>query len=162
MSGHAVVLDGSSSSETQSCIFYKLMVGSLLHDRKLRIPGKFAKRYGDELSSTVKLTASDGTVWLVELVKADNKLWLDKGWQEFVENYSIRVGYFLVFRYEGSSDFKVYVFDLETSEIKYPCNSIGTSQELGHDEQSPAPHLKERDVDEISGSFLPCLDSSGK
>ncbi|KAF5727232.1 B3 domain-containing transcription factor VRN1-like [Tripterygium wilfordii] len=156
MSGQPVLLDGSSSPETQSCIFYKLMVGSILHDSKLRIPEKFVKRYRDELSSTAKLTASDGRVWPVELLKADNKLWFDNGWQEFVEHYSIRVGYFLIFRYERSSDFKVYVFDLENSEIKYPCNSISSSQELGDDKQSPAPHQKGCDLNKISGSFPPC------
>ncbi|KAF9684240.1 hypothetical protein SADUNF_Sadunf04G0097300 [Salix dunnii] len=101
--------DGSDSPARKSCMFYKLMVASILHDKKLKIPKKFVNKYGDELSSIAALTVPCGGICLVELQKVNGKLWFHKGWHEFVECYSIRVGYFLVFLYEGKSNFNVHI-----------------------------------------------------
>lgn len=58
------------------------------------------------------------------LRKADNKIWFQDGWQEFVERYSIRIGYLLIFRYEGNSAFSVYIFNLSHSEINYHSGAL--------------------------------------
>ncbi|XP_015574597.2 B3 domain-containing transcription factor VRN1 isoform X3 [Ricinus communis] len=112
--------EGSNSPARTNCMFYKLIVASILHDKKLRIPEKFVKKYRDELSCIATLTVPNGRIWVVELEKVNKKLWFCSGWHEFVEYYSIRVGYFLVFRYEGESNFRVCIFDLTVSEIRYP------------------------------------------
>ncbi|XP_017971809.1 PREDICTED: B3 domain-containing transcription factor VRN1 isoform X4 [Theobroma cacao] len=85
--------------------FHKLILSSTLQDKKLRIPDNFVKKFRDELSVAAALTVPDGHVWRVGIKKADNKVWFQEGWQEFVERYYIRVGYFLIFRYEGNSAF---------------------------------------------------------
>lgn len=77
------------------------------------------RRIGGELSTIATLNVPNGNVWRVGLKKADNKFWFFDGWQEFVQRYSIGVGYFLVFRYEGNSSFNVNIFHLATSEINY-------------------------------------------
>lgn len=59
--------------------------------------------------------------------KADNKYWFQDGWQDFIEHYSIRTGYFLIFRYEGNSSFTVHIYNLTTAEINYPPNTLGGS-----------------------------------
>ncbi|XVF45210.1 hypothetical protein PTKIN_Ptkin02bG0186700 [Pterospermum kingtungense] len=151
---------GPSLPEKKSCIFYKLMVASILQDKKLvkfflyllplsvfesdlvlysqRIPYKFVKKFGNELSSIATLAVPSGRIWVVELTKDNKRMWLDSGWDAFVEYYSISVGHFLVFRYEGNSHFNVHVYNLKASEINYLPNSLNDSQEAGNDK-----HLKD-------------------
>ncbi|KAG5247600.1 hypothetical protein OIU76_029822 [Salix suchowensis] len=143
--------DGSDSPARKSCMFYKLMVASILQDKKLKIPKKFVNKYGDELSSIATLTVPCGGICLVELQKDNGKLWFHKGWHEFVECYSIRVGYFLVFLYEGKSNFNVHMYDLTVSEIKNPCNSISQLQESSHDNPCLLPHEKDDGLKKILG-----------
>ncbi|OIV99447.1 hypothetical protein TanjilG_17257 [Lupinus angustifolius] len=99
--------------------FFKLLLPSTVQAKQLRIPDNFLRKYEGELSTTATLSVPDGSVWRVGLKKADNKLWFVDGWPEFVQRYSISVGYLLVFRYEGKSSFNVHIFNLATSEINY-------------------------------------------
>lgn len=87
----------------------------------------------------------------MELQKVNGKLWFHKGWHEFVECYSIRVGYFLVFIYEGKSNFNVHMFDLTVSEIKNPCNSLSQLQESSHDNPCLIPPEKDDGLEKILG-----------
>ncbi|PNT41283.1 hypothetical protein POPTR_004G147000v4 [Populus trichocarpa] len=151
MSQAAVKPDGSDSPARKSCMFYKLMVASILQDKKLKIPKKFVNKYGDELSSVATLTVPCGRICLVELQKVNGKLWFHKGWHEFVECYSIRVGYFLVFIYEGKSNFNVHMFDLTVSEIKNPCNSLSQLQESSHDNPCLLPNEKDDGLEKVLG-----------
>uniref|UniRef100_A0A6N2LC47 TF-B3 domain-containing protein n=1 Tax=Salix viminalis TaxID=40686 RepID=A0A6N2LC47_SALVM len=151
MSQSAGKPDGSDSTARKSCMFYKLMVASILQDKKLKIPKKFVNKYGDELSSIATLTAPCGGICLVELQEVNGKLWFHKGWHEFVECYSIRVGYFLVFLYEGKSNFNVHMYDLTVSEVKNPCNSISQLQESSHDNPCLLPHEKDDGLKKILG-----------
>ncbi|KAL5788499.1 hypothetical protein ACOSP7_005448 [Xanthoceras sorbifolium] len=54
--------------------FFKVIVPSDLEDKKLRIPDKFVRKFGDELSTFVKLTVPSGRVW---------RVWLTKGGERF-------------------------------------------------------------------------------
>ncbi|XWS62846.1 hypothetical protein CRYUN_Cryun06bG0045600 [Craigia yunnanensis] len=148
---------GPSLPEKKSCIFYKLMVASILQDKKLRIPYKFVKKFGDELSSIATLTVPSGRLWLVELRKDNKRMWLESGWNVFVEYYSICIGYFLVFRYEGNSHFHVHVYNLKASEINYLSNSLNNSQEPGHDKH--LTDIEDRDFVKIMGSQPACSSS---
>ncbi|TYH49057.1 hypothetical protein ES332_D10G110800v1 [Gossypium tomentosum] len=47
-------------------------------------------------------------------------MWLQDGWQNFAEHYSVESGHFLVFRYEGHCHFHVIIFDRTATEIEYP------------------------------------------
>ncbi|KAJ7946006.1 B3 domain-containing transcription factor VRN1 [Quillaja saponaria] len=107
--------------------FYKLIVPSNTQG-KLRIPKYFLTRFGDDLSEFATLSVPDGNVWRIGLKKADKKLWFHDGWQAFAQSYSIRVGYFLVFRYEGNSSFNVHIFNLATSEINYESSSLSINE----------------------------------
>ncbi|GAV84812.1 B3 domain-containing protein [Cephalotus follicularis] len=104
--------------------FHKLVLSNTVHERKLRIPENFVRKFRDELSAAVTLTVPDGHIWHLGLKKVDNKIWFSDGWQEFMERYSICVGYFLVFRYEGNSSFNVFIFNLSSSEINYRSNTL--------------------------------------
>ncbi|MBA0815107.1 hypothetical protein Gohar_020878 [Gossypium harknessii] len=136
-----------------SCIFYKLIVASILQDKKLvlysqRIPNKFVKKFGDELSSVATLTVPGGRQWLVELREDNKRIWLDNGWNTFVEYYSICIGYFVVFKYEGNSHFGVHVYNLKSSEINYLSNNSREPGDLAEITGSSSYFLVDKDVDE--------------
>ncbi|CAJ1932821.1 unnamed protein product [Sphenostylis stenocarpa] len=99
--------------------FHKLVLPIILQSRQLRIPDNFLRKYGTQLSTIATLTVPDGSVWRIGLKKADSRIWFVDGWQDFIQRYSITVGYFLVFMYEGNSSFIVHIFNLSTSEINY-------------------------------------------
>ncbi|KAJ7967394.1 B3 domain-containing transcription factor VRN1-like [Quillaja saponaria] len=142
-----------TSLPRRPCLFYKLMEPSIIQGRKMKIPKKFLRKFGDELSEFATLVLPNGDDWLVKLRKADSKLWFDSGWHLFVEHYSIRAGYLIVFKYEGDSKFRVSVFDLTA----YPLLALGKKN------RSPVSYGKETQVDEsleILGSCRRCSFSS--
>ncbi|KAK8619133.1 hypothetical protein V6N13_133100 [Hibiscus sabdariffa] len=94
------------------------------------IPRKFVRKYGNQLSSPVKLEVPSGAIWQVELTRCDERVWLQKGWREFAEHYSLELGSFLVFRYQGNDRFHVLVFDRSASEIEYPCRKNKEKSDL--------------------------------
>ncbi|GLT37273.1 hypothetical protein SLA2020_116030 [Shorea laevis] len=101
--------------------FFKVILDDTGRCEKLRIPKKFAKRYGSDISSPVFLKVPSGAVWEVELKMCDDDTWLCNGWPEFAKHYSLGYGSFLVFRYEGNCHFHVIIFDKTALEIAYPC-----------------------------------------
>ncbi|KAL9418351.1 hypothetical protein AB3S75_041206 [Citrus x aurantiifolia] len=110
----------SSSAAETSSMFYSIILPSTIHNKMLRIPPKFVGQFGDELSSVAKLAVPDGRVWQVGLTKFGRKIWFHQGWQNFVESQSISAGYFLLFKYEKNSIFRVLIFDMTACEIDYP------------------------------------------
>ncbi|XP_022857241.1 B3 domain-containing transcription factor VRN1-like [Olea europaea var. sylvestris] len=78
---------------------------------------------GHQLSNVVRLTDSIGALWCVRLEKVEESLWFNDGWEKFVDDHSVRYGYFLLFKYfllSGNSNFNVNVFDLTATEVYYP------------------------------------------
>lgn len=95
------------------------------------IPRRFIRKYGEGLSNLAFLKLPNGAEWKLELTKCDGKVWLQKGWQEFMEYYSLKLGHLLVFRYEGNSHFYILVFDESATEIDYPSSSsLGEGENL--------------------------------
>ncbi|XP_059639690.1 putative B3 domain-containing protein Os03g0621600 [Cornus florida] len=88
-----------------------------------RIPKKFITSHGNNLSNPVFLKVPTGAVWTIELVHSDGDVWLQNGWKEFKEYYSIDYGHMLVFKYDGNSHFHVHIFDTSASEIEYPSDA---------------------------------------
>lgn len=116
-----------------------------------RIPENFVKKFRDELSNVATINVPDGHVWRVGLKKADNKIWFHDGWQDFVERYAIRAGYFLVFRYEGNTTFNVYVFNLTTAEINYQSNALSSPQAIYGSRYQIFEEMEDDDYDGTSG-----------
>ncbi|XVF59517.1 hypothetical protein PTKIN_Ptkin07bG0282200 [Pterospermum kingtungense] len=103
--------------------FFRTILDDTIRDRKLGIPRKFLKKYGNGLSSLISLTVPSGDTWHVQLTKSDgddDDVWLQNGWQSFVEHYTLKRGHFLVFKYEGNNNFQVLIFDMSATEIEYP------------------------------------------
>ncbi|CAA2935375.1 B3 domain-containing transcription factor VRN1-like [Olea europaea subsp. europaea] len=102
--------------------FFKVIFPSITSLHKLKIPNKFVKIYGHQLSNVVRLNGSIGALWCVRLEKVEESLWFNDGWEKFLEDHSVRFGYFLLFKYTGNSNFNEHVFDLTATEVYYPPN----------------------------------------
>ncbi|KGN53194.1 hypothetical protein Csa_015033 [Cucumis sativus] len=85
-----------------------------------KMPSKFIRMFGKELSSSVVLIVPNGGVWEVGLEKFNGQIWFNHSWNKFIDYYSIDYGFLLIFKYEGNSSFHVLIFDTTTFEIQYP------------------------------------------
>lgn len=83
------------------------------------MPNKFTSRYGFGLSNPVCLRTPDLNEWKVHWIEEDAEICLEKGWKEFVENYSLHHGHFVLFKYGGTSQIDVLIFDQSALEIDY-------------------------------------------
>ncbi|XP_058761411.1 B3 domain-containing transcription factor VRN1-like [Vicia villosa] len=108
--------------------FCKLILPTTLQSRQLRIPDNFLRKHGAQLSTAATISVPDGTVWRLGLKKIDNKLWFVDGWQDFVQRYSIGIGYFLVFTYEGNSCFVIHIFNMGSAELNYQSAMRGRNE----------------------------------
>ncbi|KAF2296042.1 hypothetical protein GH714_035812 [Hevea brasiliensis] len=132
--------------------FFKIILDDTIRSRKLGIPRRFVRRYGSELSSPVFLKVPSGAKWQVQLVKCNGEIWLENGWQEFVEYYSLVFGYFLIFEFEQNCHFNVFVFDKSASEIDYPFNITNAyDEEPNLEEECPDPEIEETENDPTGG-----------
>ncbi|KAE8803077.1 B3 domain-containing protein [Hordeum vulgare] len=90
---------------------------------KLVLPHNFVKMLDGHRPQNMKLRhAGNGLrkLWDVEVVfDADVRMYLDRGWKQFVRAYDLGIGYFLVFRYDGNATFAVKVFDMTMCRRRY-------------------------------------------
>ncbi|XP_061364739.1 B3 domain-containing transcription factor VRN1-like [Gastrolobium bilobum] len=100
--------------------FFKIILKTNIE--RLKIPNKFTRSYGGGLSNPVFIRPPDGSGWKVYWTKQNDEVWFEKGWKEFVENYSLDHGYLVMFKYEGTSQFDVLILDQSALEIDYPSN----------------------------------------
>ncbi|KAI9182689.1 hypothetical protein LWI28_027902 [Acer negundo] len=111
----------SSTSLTETAPhFFKVILPATIEEKKMRIPEKFVRKFGDELSDVASLRDPNGQVWHVKLVKDGKEIWFHDGLLDFVKYHSICVGHFLVFKYAKNSNFHVLVFDKTACEVQYP------------------------------------------
>ncbi|CAN0880106.1 B3 domain-containing protein At3g18960 [Linum grandiflorum] len=117
----------SSSINKPHTSFFSIILPSILQQNKLKLPLKFGRRYGSDISSVATLSLPNGHAWEVDVEKKskedgnkEEEIWLSKGWAEFMDHHSISIGFFLVFRYRGHSVFDVDIFNLTTCSIAYP------------------------------------------
>ena len=93
----------------------------------------------------------------MKLKEYDGKVWLDNGWQEFVEHYSIGRGNLLTFRYEGNSELHVVVFGITTVEIDYPSGPVHFDESnIDGKLQAPKRECDDDDFVEILDDCSPC------
>ncbi|PRQ47786.1 putative transcription factor B3-Domain family [Rosa chinensis] len=142
--------------------FIQVILDDTSRDVKLGIPKKFVNEYGQCLSNSVCLKLPSGSEWEVEVTRSNGKVWFEKCWPEFSKFYSLSIGDFLVFEYEGDSEFHVFIFDISTTEIDYPIKRP-KMEEAPEDEFSveiledipPSPKTREK-------TPLPCRQSYKK
>ncbi|XP_044980414.1 B3 domain-containing protein Os03g0620400-like isoform X2 [Hordeum vulgare subsp. vulgare] len=89
------------------------------------IPERFANHFVGKMSRTVKLEGPNGIVYDVGVTEHRNRKVLQSGWEVFLDANEIIEKDSLMFRYRGSSCFKVAVFDSSGCEKTVPCFGIG-------------------------------------
>ncbi|KAF8388729.1 hypothetical protein HHK36_025409 [Tetracentron sinense] len=80
------------------------------------IPVAFLKYLDGETCNDALLRSCRGKLWRVKI----NNLSFEEGWEDFARDHDLRVGDFLVFRYEEGMVFNVMVFDPNACERDYP------------------------------------------
>ena len=85
------------------------------------IPDKFEQHFRGLIANSAKLESRCGYTFDVEVAKNLGKVVLQTGWKEFVTAHGLNMGDLLVFKYDGTSRFKVLIFDLSCCEKMPPC-----------------------------------------
>jgi len=85
------------------------------------IPDKFEQHFRGPIANSVKLESRCGHTFDVEVAKNLGKVVLQTGWKAFVTAHDLNMGDFLVFKYDGTSRLKVFIFDLSCCEKVPPC-----------------------------------------
>ncbi|XP_021768605.1 B3 domain-containing protein At4g01580-like [Chenopodium quinoa] len=111
------------------------------------IPEKFARAFGEELSDVAILRVPTGETRKVAIVEEGDNLWFHDGWQDFVECYSIGYASFLLFKYDGNSNFCVHIFDRSACEISYQCNAVARNNVI-KPQYDPCPEQIDDDAQE--------------
>ncbi|KAK3411667.1 hypothetical protein EUGRSUZ_I00406 [Eucalyptus grandis] len=110
--------------------FFKIILSDTLQSGKLIIPKRFVAKYGNRLPNQLLLKVAGDGNWPVELEKCDGRVWICKGWRNFMDYYSIDHGHLIVFRLEGASFFHVLIFDKSATEIEYPQKPVAPEKLL--------------------------------
>ncbi|PIA65227.1 hypothetical protein AQUCO_00100601v1 [Aquilegia coerulea] len=87
---------------------------------QIEFPSEFVEEHGYKLPDELVLKVRTGDFWNIKVKKFGERIRTLRGWQGFVEHYSIGVGYCLFFTYDGISSFDVVICDAEDAEIDYP------------------------------------------
>ncbi|XVE90507.1 hypothetical protein DITRI_Ditri20bG0083300 [Diplodiscus trichospermus] len=152
-------MSGSSkrTRDAETIHFFRIILG---HDQKLELPKRFVRKYGNDLSNSVLISAPSGPLWKIELIKSDGEIWLGNGWKDFADYFSLEKGNLLVFSYEGHSRLCLsMIFDQTTLEIEYPIYNSSSSNDANHDVELQTPKVEEIESDvsvEIIDNFSKC------
>ncbi|XP_015946762.2 B3 domain-containing transcription factor VRN1 [Arachis duranensis] len=112
-----------SPSNSPVIRFFKVILGKTLQDENFKLPKKFTRKYGSNLSNPLYLKPPDGTEWRVDWIIHDGGILFKEGWKEFVAYYSLDDGHVLRFEYNiGTSHIEVQISDMSGLQIKYPVN----------------------------------------
>ncbi|XP_019152839.1 PREDICTED: B3 domain-containing protein REM16-like [Ipomoea nil] len=107
----------------------------------LAVPQKFVNKMREKLESSVALIGPSGAIWNVGLTALGEELYFDHGWKEFVEEHSLQKNDMLLFEYNGGSQFKVKIFDLQSQcekESSYFIRKCGRGDGVYKIESNPA------------------------
>ncbi|CAM0873263.1 unnamed protein product [Alopecurus aequalis] len=119
----------SDQLEEQDKYFFKIMIGDFRE--KITIPDAFVKNFRGELERTIKLESRNGCTFDAQITSNHNELVLQSGWNAFVSAHDLKVGDFLMFKYNGISQLEVLIFDPSGCEKVPSCLVItNAGQEL--------------------------------
>ena len=75
------------------------------------LPKTFSDNLKKKLPKYVTLKGPSGVVWNIGLTTKDDTVYFTNGWQQFVNDHSLKESDFLFFKYNGESLFEVLIFD---------------------------------------------------
>ncbi|KAJ7982710.1 B3 domain-containing protein [Quillaja saponaria] len=116
--------------------FFKIIFPYNIEEKKLRIPRKFVRDFGHELSAVATIKGPDGRIWRMSIKNSEEDTWFRDGWHEFVNYYSVGVKYMILFVYGGNSQFQASMTDHQTcTQIHFhPYNDQSTHEEENDEE----------------------------
>ncbi|CAD6254352.1 unnamed protein product [Miscanthus lutarioriparius] len=105
-----VIEDGEQNDKENVCPqFFKVFFPEQSGER-LKIPPMFHQHLKEQPTGPVSLKGPSGKKWQATIA-SESEVWsFEQGWKEFVTDHSLKKGYFLVFTYDGPSQFSVAVF----------------------------------------------------
>ena len=107
------------------------------------------------MSNRATLKCSSGRFWNIELRPAIGSVYLQDGWQQFLQDNSLGDREFLLFRYDGNMCFNVQIFE------KSGCERLDMSVNE-KDKESAVPEVKRKRGRPRKNPLVPSpLNSSG-
>lgn len=114
--------------EEQDNYFFKVMIGDFRE--RITIPDAFVKHFVGKLARSIKLESRNGRTFDTQITNNYNKLVIQSGWNAFASAHDLKVGDFLLFKYNGISQLEVLIFDPSGCEKVQSCLVINnTGQE---------------------------------
>ncbi|MQL91201.1 hypothetical protein Taro_023808 [Colocasia esculenta] len=101
--------------------FFKIMLGQF--KESLIVPPKFARLLRGLVGQKFYLENADGNRWEIKLLKIDNCLAFQEGWNEFVSYHSIQLGEIVIFKYINPCSFCVQIFGVSGCERSHFCDN---------------------------------------
>ncbi|TVU26286.1 hypothetical protein EJB05_28825, partial [Eragrostis curvula] len=142
--------------------FFKVFLPHQSGER-LEIPQPFYKYLKEEPNRPVSLKGRSGNTWKVMLTSVEEGLGFTKGWKEFVGDHSLQEGHFLVFTYDGHSEFSVLVLNKSGVEDESALDAQPSEERVVNAEVGEG--AKDIDADgasEQDASALPSVEGNGK
>ncbi|KAM5557738.1 hypothetical protein ABKV19_024877 [Rosa sericea] len=100
-----------------------------LKDGKKELPPAAVRKYGDQMADHIFLKVPNcGKHWKIELRTSPrrDRMWLEKGWEEFASFYLLDQGDLATFSSEGEhAHFQIRIFSWDDMEIYYPIRGGG-------------------------------------
>lgn len=97
--------------------FFKVLMPGF--EKKLRIPPAFVKYIINLGGKRATLVSPLGNSWSVNIHGYKKNMWFREGWTEFAQAHDLKLGYFMVFRYEDDRTFSFQVFDTSACRKDY-------------------------------------------
>ncbi|XP_068657503.1 putative B3 domain-containing protein Os03g0621600 [Aristolochia californica] len=133
--------------------FFKVLIGEFR--KKLRIPTNFYKHFeGKVLPRKSILRCADGRSWHVRVKKVGDSWFFRKGWSDFVDMYGLQTSEFVVFRYDGISNFDIIMYGKNGCEKKNGVN--GCKKECMKQKTSTILEEQEEGKGRRVARFCPC------
>lgn len=82
-----------------------------------RIPSEFLNHLSEQLSNRATLHTDSGSSWNVGISETSpGDIFIEDGWQQFIEDNSLGNNEFLVFKYVGNMRFSIKIFEVDGLE----------------------------------------------
>ncbi|XP_040371061.1 uncharacterized protein LOC112183755 isoform X2 [Rosa chinensis] len=110
---------------TRKPSFFKVLIGDHFCNR-LKIPGAFLEHFDGRVPEQCHLRIGTQT-WLVDVEMVHQKFYFQNGWKEFVLENGLRGCEFLVFFYNGNSEFYVHIYGKNACRKEFADAAAGVS-----------------------------------
>ncbi|KAK1316843.1 hypothetical protein QJS10_CPA05g01544 [Acorus calamus] len=100
---------GRQPLKKKSSSFFKFMT----HDSHTTC---FTKQFKGKIPAKIFVRSSSERLWLVELKKVTNHMYVENGWQDFVKDNFLKLDDVLLFKYDGNSRLNVKIFGNDSCE----------------------------------------------